>query len=267
MKSASAEQAEEQPPGTVDVFHRGGFVLVQPVGTGHRAGMDAMMLAAAVPPDFRGQVADLGSGAGGAGLAVASRCPGASVTLIENAPEMAGFAARTLAHPANAGLAERLSLIEADVTLAGEARIAAGLADRSFDFALMNPPFNTAAHRASPDALRRRAHVMDDDEVFERWVRTAAAILRPRGGLALIARPSSLEAILRAIRGRFGAAEIMAIHARQDTPAIRIVLRAIRGARGELAIRPPLTLHERGSDRFCERADAINNGRAALFEG
>ncbi|MVA79501.1 methyltransferase, partial [Agrobacterium vitis] len=33
---------------TVDAFHRGGFFLVQPKGRGHRAGMDAMLLAALV---------------------------------------------------------------------------------------------------------------------------------------------------------------------------------------------------------------------------
>src|SRR5690606_25555249 len=65
-----------------DAFHRGGFYLVQPL-RGHRAGSVAMMLAAAVPSGFSGRLADLGAGAGAAGLAVASRCPGAHVVLIE----------------------------------------------------------------------------------------------------------------------------------------------------------------------------------------
>jgi tRNA1(Val) A37 N6-methylase TrmN6 len=265
MKCASADQAgDERPAQSVDVFHRGAFVLVQPATSGHRAGMDAMMLAAAVPSAFAGRVADLGAGAGAAGLAVAARCPEATVVLVENAPEMAYFAARTLAHAENADVAGRASLIEADVTLAGRARVAAGLADRDFDFALMNPPFNTAAHRPSPDALKRRAHVMEPD-LFEPWIKTAAAIVRPRGGLALIARPSSLRPILDAIHGRFGDAMIMPIHARLDQPAIRFVLRAIRGARGELRLVPPLILHETGTNRFLPHADAINNGRASLF--
>lgn len=266
MKSATADTArpDDKPAQTVDAFHRGAFVLVQPAASGHRAGMDAMMLAAAVRSDFAGRLADLGAGAGAAGLAVAARCVEAQVVLVEKAPEMAHFAALTLAHPDNAGLASRAALLAADVTLAGNARASAGLGDRSFDYALMNPPFNTDAHRASPDALRRQAHVMDQD-LFERWTRTAAAIVRPRGGLALIARPSSLQAILAALRGRFGSAEIVPIHARLDTPAIRVVVRAVRGARGELRLMPPLMLHEPGSDRFSQRADDINNGRASLF--
>ncbi|MFC0209530.1 methyltransferase, partial [Chelativorans intermedius] len=56
---------------TVDAFHRGRFHLVQPAERGHRAGLDAMLLAGAVPRAFCGQLADLGAGAGAAGLAVA----------------------------------------------------------------------------------------------------------------------------------------------------------------------------------------------------
>jgi hypothetical protein len=50
-------------------------------GKGHRSGMDAMMLAAAVPGSFAGRLADLGAGAGAAGLAVASRCRRASTSV------------------------------------------------------------------------------------------------------------------------------------------------------------------------------------------
>ncbi|TIV63582.1 MAG: methyltransferase, partial [Mesorhizobium sp.] len=48
----NASQADT-PAHTVDAFHRGRFWLVQP-RQGHRAGMDAMMLAAAVPSVFSG---------------------------------------------------------------------------------------------------------------------------------------------------------------------------------------------------------------------
>src|SRR5690606_14878328 len=155
-----------------------------------------------------GRLADLGAGAGAAGMAVASRCPNAHVTLIERVPEMVDYARQTAAHPSNSRMHGRVEVLEADVTLTGKARIAAGLKDDGFAFALMNPPFNAPVDRASPDALRRAAHVMDED-LFERWLRTAAAIVRPRGGIAIIARPQSLTAILAALEGRFGKAQIV----------------------------------------------------------
>ena len=257
--------APEKPAHTLDAFHRGDFWLVQPKGAGHRAGVDAMMLAAAVPSSFSGRLADFGAGAGAAGLAVASRCSRATVVLVENAAEMARYASLTLEHQRNAHLAGRASVIVADVTLTGRAREKAGLADGAFDFVIMNPPFNAAKDRATPDVLKQKAHVMEDG-LFEAWIRSAAAVTKPRGGaLAIIARPVSLSAILAALAGRFGSAEIVPVHARADTPAIRIVVRAKRSSRGALVLRPPLTLHGGPGDGFSVRADAINNGKAALF--
>jgi tRNA1(Val) A37 N6-methylase TrmN6 len=256
--------AQEKPTHTLDAFHRGNFWLVQPKGAGHRAGVDAMILSAAVPSAFSGRLADFGAGAGAAGLAVASRCPGAIVMLVENSAEMARFAQATLEHERNEAFRERASVVVADVALTGRAREKAGLADASFDFVVMNPPFNAAKDRPTPDTLKQQAHVMQDG-LFEGWIRSAAAVTKPRGGLAIIARPVSLAPILAALTGRFGSAEIMPVHARPDTPAIRIVVRAKRASRGALVLRPPLILHDGPGDGFSPHADAINNGKATLF--
>ncbi|PZO78940.1 MAG: methyltransferase [Mesorhizobium amorphae] len=223
-----------------------------------------MMLAAAVPSDFAGEAVDFGAGAGAAGLALVARCAGARVVLAERDPEMASFARATLAHENNAGLAGRACVIEADVALSGAARALSGLPDNGFDFVLMNPPFNAGTDHQSPDPLRAAAHAMDPS-LWGNWLRSAAAVCRPRGGLVLIARPASLPDILPALRGRFGAVALKALHPRADAPAIRIVLRAVRGARGDLSVHPPLMLHDKGSNRFNAEADRINNGEASLF--
>ena len=254
----------DRQPFTVDAFHRGGFFLVQPDGRGHRSGMDALMLAACVPSDFSGRLADFGAGAGAAGLAVAARCPGARVVLVENAPEMTEFARRSLDYAGNERLAARVTVLEADVSLSGKARAAAGLDDLSFDHVIMNPPFNARHDRATPDVLKESAHVMQDG-LLEAWIRSAAAVVRPRGGVAIIARPQSLPAILAAFAGRFGKAEIVPVQPRADAAAIRIVVRAVRGSRAALTLCPPLVLHESGSERFSARAEGINDGKASLF--
>jgi tRNA1(Val) A37 N6-methylase TrmN6 len=251
-------------PDTTDAFHRGAFFLVQPARGGHRSGMDALALAAAVPSGFAGRVADLGAGAGAAGFATASRCPAASVVLVENSSIMADYARQSLDLPENTPLRGRVAVLEADVALTGRARTTAGLADNSFDFAIMNPPFNAEIDRATPDDLKRQAHVMADG-LFEAWLRTAAAIVRPRGGVAIIARPVSLGPILAALAGRFGSAQIVPVHTRPDAPAIRIVLRAVRGARGGPSLMPPLILLEGAGGGFSERAEAINTGQVSLF--
>lgn len=249
---------------TVDAFHRGRFHLVQPAAKGHRAGLDAMLLSAAVPSGFAGRVADLGAGAGAAGFAVAARCAGTSVRLVELAEEMVDCARKSLALPENEALAPRIEVLHADVELSGRARTEGGLADRCVDFAIMNPPFNAAPDRASPDLLRQQAHVMAPG-LLERWVRTAAAIVSSGGGLAAIARPASLAELLQALEGRFGAPEILPVHARDNAEAIRVLIRGRKGARGKLRLLPGLVLH--GPDNaFTGEAEAVINGQATLFD-
>jgi tRNA1(Val) A37 N6-methylase TrmN6 len=250
-------------PFTIDAFHRGRFLLVQPKA-GHRSGVDAMLLAAVLPDAFAGRCADLGSGAGAAGLALLSRCPQAEVVLVENDLVMADAARRTLALSANAGLADRATVIEADATLKGAARRAAGLGDDAFDAAIMNPPFNDRRDRTTPDPRKASAHVMGET-LFEDWFRTVTAIVRPGGLFALIARPESLGLILDAASGRFGGLQLKAIHAHASAPAIRIVVTGVKGSRARLRIMPPHVLHAEGGDAFLAEADAVNNGLAALF--
>lgn len=247
---------------TVDAFHRGRFHLVQPKGIGHRSGMDAMLLAALVAGEGPMRVADLGAGAGAAGLAVAARIAGAEVLLVERSPLMAAFARKTLALPSNACFAGRAEVLEADVGLSGRARRQAGLADDAFDHVIMNPPFNDRIHCRTPDALKAEAHAMDDD-LFERWIRTAGAIMRPGGQLSLIARPQSVAAIVDACGRRFGALEITPLHARAGEIALRILVTGIKGSRGGLALRMPIVMHEDGLHAFTPFVNALNNGLAA----
>lgn len=247
-----------------DAFHRGRFHLVQPQ-RGHRAGMDGLVLAAAVPDGFSGQVTDLGAGSGVAALAVLSRCPGARAVLTEREPEMAQAARLTVEHPSNTEFAARANVIEADVELVGKARADAGLLDRSADFVLMNPPFNAQDDRATSDDLRRSAHVLHDG-LLAAWVRSATAIAKPGAGVAIIARPQSLPELLTLLERRAGGVTIVPIHPKADEPAIRILLRGWKGSRAAMSLQPPLVLHEGPTNQLTERAEAIINGRAALFD-
>ena len=226
--------------------------------------MDAMILAAAVPADFDGAVADFGAGAGAAGMAVAARCPKARVTLVENDPVMADFARRTIGHEDNAAFSSRLCVLEADVSLSGKARVQSGLCDRSFDYVIMNPPFNSPRDRATPDGLKAAAHVMADG-MFEAWLRAAAAVLRPGGIVAVIARPTSLQSILDACEGRFGGVQLLPVLPRPREPAIRILVSGSRGSRGKFSIGPPLVLHDEAGNGFSERAEAVINGVAWVY--
>ncbi len=255
--------ADPKPSETLDAFHRGGFYLLQPRGRGHRAGLDAMLLAALVPDRNGETLADFGAGAGAAGMAAANRIRTLQVTLFERSPEMAGFAHRSIALSQNRHLADRVRLVEADVTLTGARRIAAGLADAAFDHVIMNPPFNDGSDRMTPDELKAEAHAMRGP-LFADWIKTAGAVARPGGQLSLIARPQSLAEILTASENRFGAIHITPVHPRPGEDAIRLLLTGIKGSRARLSLRPPLYVHDGAGQAFSPAVDALNNGKGSI---
>jgi len=263
--AGGAEAAAAEAEFSRDIFHRGRFCLIQPRKCGHRAGIDAMILAACLPRNFSGFGADFGAGSGAAALAALARCPAARMALVENSGLMLDYARRTLAEPANAALAGRAQLIAADISLKGRARIAAGLKDNMFDFVMMNPPFNDRCDRPTPDEEKAKAHILREG-MLEDWLRTAAAVVRPQGGLALIMRPHLLAEVLAACRGRFGALQLVPVYPRENAAAIRLALRGIRGSRGLPRFMPPLILHGGDGHAFLPRADDVNNGRRGLFE-
>lgn len=248
---------------TIDAFHKGRFILVQPKSGGHRAGVDAMLLAACVPDGFSGQLADLGAGTGAAGLAVLSRCEKANASLFELSEPMANLARQTLAHKDNSHLANRATVHHADITAKGETRAKNGLIPNSFDWVIANPPFNEADDRKSPHSERAFAHVMDGMTI-ELWSRTAASICKPSGHFAMILRPQSMGEILAGYMGRFGGVRITPVHPRVGEDAIRILVVGKKGSKKKLEITAPIILHSGETRDFTDQAGALINGLQAV---
>ena len=124
---------------TKDGFLDGGFFALQPASGGHRSGVDALLLAAQVPQSAKGRLADLGSGCGVAGLAVAHRCRDIVVDLVEVDPTMVELARHTLALAENQALADRLTVLQADVMASGKERQKCQLCDNTYDHVIANP--------------------------------------------------------------------------------------------------------------------------------
>src|ERR1700687_827873 len=101
---------------TEDAFLGGELHLRQPK-SGHRAGHDAILLAAATPARPGDRVVEFGAGVGAAGLAVAVRCPEVDVTLLEIDRELSGIAAENVSRN---GLSQRLRVVTLDVTASAD---------------------------------------------------------------------------------------------------------------------------------------------------
>src|SRR5215470_17296912 len=109
MSDATSLEAPLASTRTADAFLGGALEVLQPV-KGYRAGLDGVLLAAAVPARPGERVLDVGAGVGVVGLAVARRLPQVRVTLIEREARLAAMARENIARN---GLAERVRLIKA----------------------------------------------------------------------------------------------------------------------------------------------------------
>ncbi len=104
------------------------------------------------------------------------------------------------------------------------------------------------------------------DDLLERWVETAARLLRPGGTLTLIWRPEGLGDVLRALAAGFGGIVILPVHGKPQEPAIRILVRAARGGQAPLVLLPALVLNDAAA-RPTAAAEAVLRGAAALPPG
>jgi tRNA1(Val) A37 N6-methylase TrmN6 len=234
---------------TDDAVLGGRLKLLQPA-RGHRAGHDAILLAAAAPKARH--AVDLGAGVGTAGLAVLARGAAERVALVEIDEELAELAGKNAERN---GFGERVKVIRADVAEIAHEQIGAA------DVVIMNPPFNDPGRaQASPDAGRRRAHAAKDSDLG-RWVGAADRLLDPGGRLVLIHRADAQDAILAALGGF--AAELIPVFPRPGAAAIRLIVRATKGARAEASLRPGIVLND-ADNRPSEAAEAILRHAAPL---
>ncbi|MFC5343325.1 tRNA1(Val) (adenine(37)-N6)-methyltransferase [Brevundimonas staleyi] len=228
--------------------------LIQPAD-GYRAGMDAALLAAAVPARPGERVLEAGCGVGAVLTQIAARRPGVFLTGVERDPVAAELAGENAALN---GLSERMEAINAD--------IAGGFAalDRPrFDWALSNPPFfdDEAALRA-PSPAKRGAWIADDGLAV--WTRFLTDGVRDGGRIVVIHRADRLADLLGLLGEKCGSFAIRPVQPFADAPAKRVLVHAIRSGKAPLRLLPALVLHDRSGAKHAPEAEAILRGEAAL---
>ena len=238
---------------TVDAFLGGRVTLEQPA-SGFRAGLDSVMLAAAVLARPGEQILELGSGAGAAALCLLTRVHGIQVTGLEIQPHLTALAVTNAA--AN-GLEGRARFLTASVE-----DPPTDLPPQSFHQIMANPPFFVEGPAdPSPDPVRRTAH-SSDAELLARWAATARRFLKPSGRYTVIVPADRLPAQLAALAKGFGGITITPLWPDAATPAKRLIVSAKLGSRAPITLKPGLVLHE--NDKNTPAAEAILRGGEAL---
>ncbi|MEJ0025464.1 MAG: DUF2007 domain-containing protein [Rhizomicrobium sp.] len=228
----------------------GGKLVLQQFKDGFRAGLDAVMLAAAVPAGDGDEVLELGSGAGTASLCLATRVPGARLTGAEIESDLVTLANRNAT--AN-GLGERAVFVTVDaLDLPADMR-------RDYDHVLCNPPFHSAEGETSPDAARAMA--MQDEGTLPAWLATGLKRTASGGTFTAILRADRLGEALAALPQT--GVRVIPLWPRRDEPAKRVIVQARKGARTPFALLPGLVLHE-ADGSYTPQADAILRGEEAI---
>lgn len=239
-----------------DAFLGGRLRVHQPEG-GFRAGIDTVLLAAAVPAGAGERALELGAGAGIASLCLAVRVPGVVIRGIEREPALVALA--TANARAN-GLAGRLEVEEGDA-----AEPLALAADAAFDHVFVNPPFTTAT-AGTPPATGRAGATRLSGGPLAAWIAAARAALKPGGTLTLIHRADALPEILDGLGRGFGAVVIHPLWPRAGMPAKRVILAARKGRRTPLRLVAGTVLHAPPAKYTAAVEAILRDGRALKLD-
>jgi tRNA1(Val) A37 N6-methylase TrmN6 len=241
---------------TQDAFLGGRVHIWQP-RTGYRAGVDPVLLAAAVPAQKGDTVLELGCGVGTAALCLSARVSGVSVTGVEVQPVYADLARRNALENSSA-----VEAVEADL-----AALPDGIRKRQFSFVMMNPPyFDRQNGTMAADAGRDMA--LGGVTPLATWLDVGIRRIAARGHLVLIQRMERLPEVLDGIKGRLGSVVVCPIAGRATKAPELFLLKARQDGRAPFRLTTPLIMHEgdaHDSDResYTQAVrDVLRNGAA-----
>lgn len=251
---------------TDDAFLGDALAILQPA-EGYRAGLDAVLLAAAcgAMPGDGARVLDAGAGVGVAGLCVARRLADARVTLVEREPVLADLARRNVERNR---LADRVQVIEMDIAAGGagvhRARArTADIAPGAFTHVIANPPYAVQGRGTRPPArLKSVSHQMPGGDL-DAWFRFLATLAATDGLVTMIHRADALAILLDGLGQRFGGLRVLPLYPRAGSPSHRIIVQGRKGSRAPLMLLPGIPLHGEGNG-FLPRIEAVLRHGAAL---
>lgn len=249
------EPVETPPTTIVENGLLNGRVRLRQPARGYRAGMDAALLAAAVPAEAGQSVIEAGCGAGAVLMQIAARRPGLTLTGVERDPAMAALATENAALNGAAGF-----------TVIRHGDVAAGfraLGVEPADWAISNPPFFDDATALRAPAEGKRGAWMADDGL-KAWTDFLLKAVKEGGRIVVVHRADRLADLLALLGEKAGSFAVRPIHPFADEPAKRVLVRAIKTGRAPLRLLPPLILHDREGGKYTLQAEAILRGEASL---
>jgi tRNA1Val (adenine37-N6)-methyltransferase len=234
---------------TADRF-LGGRVHVRQFARGFRSGLDAVMLAAAVPAKAGDTALELGSGAGVASLCLGSRVAECTVTGVELDHDLVSLAN---ANAAANQMSERVRFVRADAM-----DLPRDLCTQ-FDHVLCNPPFHDSEGQSSQDSTRARA--LQDSGDLSRWLESGIKRTASNGTFTVILRTDRMSEAFSALPA--DGTSVFPLWPKVGTPAKRVLIQVHLGGRAPMILLPGIVLHAEDGC-YTPEAERILRGGAAL---
>lgn len=235
----------------------GGRVEIRQPGSGFRVSVDAVVLAAAVSLDHGQRALDVGCGAGGVTLCLASRLPHAELLGVDRDARMTEC------------LRGNISANKFEDRVAVETRdVAGGVPDHlrsAFDQVVSNPPY-MPVHRADSRTITDAVGTATIESLlFDDWLSFMVACCRPKGRLTMIHRADRLEELLAGFAEFAGEIRVLPIWPRADAPAKRVIITARVGVQTPTVLCPGLVLHAADGTYTPAARDIIEAGSSLPF--
>ncbi len=239
---------------TRDAFLGGRLNILQPA-RGFRSGLDAVLLASAVPASSGERALEAGMGVGVASLCLAWRVEGLEVTGLEIDRQLVALARENAACN---GLADRVEAWEGNVDASpDELRLP------HYDQVFTNPPFLEEGQGLPAEGASRSRARMGSTGTLARWVSFCLRQARPGARVTFLHRADKLGTLLSLLEGRLGAMTVVPLWPRAGVAAKRVIVSGRTVSRVPLSVLPGLVLHEIDG-RFTPAAEAILRDGAPL---
>ena len=238
-----------------DAFLGGRVRLWQPK-EGFRAGLDSVMLAAAVSARPRQSVCDLGAGAGVASLCLAARVAELRVTCVEIDSDVAELSrANALRNAAAASF---------DSVIADVLKKPRSLPRQSFDHVITNPPFHDIDRGTRAPVARKAQSTSAHTHQLVAWLAFARSLAKPQGWVTAILPPEQLGFALAGLSPKGVGVEIVPLWPKAGVSAKRVIIRTRMNAKAPLRLMAGLVLHQEDGTATADAEAVLRRGEPLI---
>ncbi|MAI58873.1 MAG: methyltransferase [Rhodobacteraceae bacterium] len=243
---------------TTDHFLGRKLKICQPE-RGYRAGVDPVLLAAAVPAEANESVLELGCGVGVASLCLKSRISEVAVTGLEILPKLV-----QLARLNAVSNALDFNVVEGNIV-----NLPRDLLEKSFDHVMANPPyFRRDSGIPGKNWMKEFARV--EITPLRIWTETASRRVKPKGYVHFILRTERLPELLDSLPHYMGSVEVTPLVPREGCMSGLMLLKARKSGRASFKLKPQIVMHQHGShgsgtDGYTQHISSVLRDGSALI--